>query len=52
MWRATVHADPKGAAIGAEKFLVDDFVPPRLELALEANRVGRRIIANVEADYL
>ena len=34
-WRARVHADPKAAAIGEVSFLVEDFVPERLDLKLE-----------------
>ena len=35
-WRVRVHADPKSAAIAQASFLVEDFVPERLELKLEA----------------
>ncbi len=35
-WRAKLHADPKGNALAQVKFLVEDFVPERLELKLTA----------------
>jgi hypothetical protein len=33
-WRVTVYADPKGASIGNASFLVEDYVPERLEFDL------------------
>ncbi|HET7211727.1 MAG TPA: MG2 domain-containing protein, partial [Methyloceanibacter sp.] len=33
-WRVAVYADPKGAAIGSASFLVEDYVPERLEFDL------------------
>jgi uncharacterized protein YfaS (alpha-2-macroglobulin family) len=35
-WRVKVHTDPKAAPIAQAAFLVEDFVPERLELKLEA----------------
>ena len=35
-WRAKVHTDPKANPIAQAAFLVEDFVPERLELKLEA----------------
>ncbi len=35
-WRVNVHTDPKAPAIANAAFLVEDFVPERLELKLEA----------------
>ena len=35
-WRALVYSDPKRAAIGETTFLVEDYVPERLELTLGA----------------
>jgi alpha-2-macroglobulin len=35
-WRAKLHADPKSDAITQVSFLVEDFVPERLDLKLEA----------------
>jgi uncharacterized protein YfaS (alpha-2-macroglobulin family) len=34
-WRAKVHTDPKAPAIAQAAFLVEDFVPERLDLKLE-----------------
>ena len=34
-WRAKVHTDPKAEPIAQASFLVEDFVPERLELKLE-----------------
>ena len=34
-WRVKVHTDPKAAPIAQAAFLVEDFVPERLELKLE-----------------
>ena len=35
-WRAKLHADPKADPLANVSFLVEDFVPERLELKLEA----------------
>ena len=35
-WRAKLHADPKAEPLAQAAFLVEDFVPERLELKLEA----------------
>src|SRR5262249_7743420 len=35
-WRVKVHTDPKAAPIAQASFLVEDFVPERLELKLDA----------------
>ncbi len=35
-WRVRVHTDPKAAPVAQAAFLVEDFVPERLELKLEA----------------
>jgi hypothetical protein len=35
-WRVKVHTDPKAAPIAQAAFLVEDFVPERLELKLDA----------------
>ena len=34
-WRAKIHTDPKAAAIAQVAFLVEDFVPERLDLKLQ-----------------
>ena len=36
-WRVAVYSDPKGAAIGEASFLVEDYVPDRLEFDLTTN---------------
>ncbi len=35
-WRARLHADPKSPALAETAFLVEDFVPERLAMTLEA----------------
>ena len=35
-WRVRLHTDPKAEAISSAAFLVEDFVPERLEMKLEA----------------
>ena len=41
-WRVAVYSDPKGAAIGEVSFLVEDYVPDRLEfdLTTKANSIS------------
>ena len=39
-WRVKVHTDPKAAPIAQAAFLVEDFVPERLELKLETPARG------------
>lgn len=51
-WRASLHASAKGEAIGATSFLVEDFVPPRIQASVEANRDEQTIVAVVQADFL
>jgi uncharacterized protein YfaS (alpha-2-macroglobulin family) len=36
-WRAKVHADPKAEPLAQVSFLVEDFVPERLDLKVDAN---------------
>lgn len=36
-WRVEAYADPKGSAIGDTSFLVEDYVPDRLEFDLATN---------------
>ncbi|HRD78301.1 MAG TPA: MG2 domain-containing protein, partial [Hyphomicrobiaceae bacterium] len=38
-WRARIYTDPKAAAIAQLAFLVEDFVPERVELKLDADGV-------------
>ncbi|HYE50821.1 MAG TPA: alpha-2-macroglobulin, partial [Azospirillaceae bacterium] len=49
-WKASVHAEPDGAAIGEVQFQVEDFAPPRLEFELSADRArlgadGRAVLS-------
>lgn len=52
VWRATLHADPSGPAVGQTRFLVEDFVPPRLEVLLDAGADGPTVRADIAANYL
>jgi alpha-2-macroglobulin len=51
-WRAQVFSDPKRPAIGEATFLVEDYVPERLELTLKtpAPRLQSGQDAEIEAD--
>ena len=40
-WRVEAYADPKGPAIGETSFLVEDYVPERLEFDLKPQRPAR-----------
>ena len=55
-WRVTAHIDPEGPAVGTTTFLVEDYVPQRIEVDLsssaEAAIAGERIAATVQADFL
>ncbi len=54
-WALTLHADPEGAAIGRTDFLVEQIVPPRMEVELAADgvlRPGEAGEARVNAQYL
>ncbi|WP_245986915.1 alpha-2-macroglobulin family protein [Azospirillum thermophilum] len=35
-WTVTAHAEPDGPALGRVEFLLEDFVPPRLDIALSS----------------
>ena len=39
-WRVSAYTDPKAPAIGETSFLVEDYVPERLEVTLTARRAG------------
>ena len=39
-WRVAAYTDPKGAAVGEATFLVEDYVPERLEVTLTPKRAG------------
>jgi len=51
-WQLAVHADPKQPAIAEAKFLVEDFVPERIEfdLTTENEEIAIGDVAEVEVD--
>src|SRR5262245_12287662 len=51
-WRVLAYTDPKGASIGDTTFLVEDYIPDRIEFDLKANgtRVDRNIGASLTVD--
>ena len=51
-WRVEAFADPKAPPIGATTFLVEDFVPQRIELTLatEATSIGATSPATIDID--
>ncbi|AMJ61326.1 alpha-2-macroglobulin family protein [Bosea sp. PAMC 26642] len=55
-WRVQAYADPKGPAIGEISFLVEDYVPERLELTLAPKapvlQAGQPAEIDVSARYL
>ncbi len=55
-WRVQAYADPKGPAIGEASFLVEDYVPERLELTLTPKapvlQAGEPAEIDVNARYL
>jgi uncharacterized protein YfaS (alpha-2-macroglobulin family) len=55
-WRVQAYADPKGPAIGEVSFLVEDYVPERLELTLAPKtlvlQAGEPAQIDVTARYL
>ncbi len=55
-WRVDIFADPKRPAIGSTTFLVEDYVPEQLDLALKSSadfiRNGEPATINVAAKYL
>lgn len=55
-WRVLAYADPKGSAIGEASFLVEDYVPERLELTLSPKapvlQAGEPAELDVSARYL
>ena len=56
MWKAQAYADPKGAALGETSFLVEDYVPERLDVKVTAKQAslaqGEAAALDVAADYL
>jgi alpha-2-macroglobulin len=55
-WRAQVYGDPKSAPVGETTFLVEDYVPERLDLKLKPQdtlaRQGKPVQVNAEARFL
>ena len=55
-WRVQAYADPKGPAIGEVSFLVEDYVPEKLELTLTPKtpvlQAGQPAEIDVNARYL
>src|SRR5262245_47257960 len=51
-WRVLAYTDPQGASIGDTTFLVEDYIPDRIEFDLKANgtRVDRNIGASLTVD--
>ena len=55
-WKIQAYADPKSPAIGEATFLVEDYVPERLDFTLKPKtasaRSGEHVEINAEARYL
>ena len=55
-WRVAAYTDPKGSSVGEATFLVEDYVPERLELTLtpkvDALRPGQPAPIDLAARYL
>ncbi len=55
-WHIAVYADPKGHAIGEASFLVEDYVPERLDFtvkaAADAVRAGEAVAIAAQTHYL
>lgn len=55
-WQLTAHADPEGPAVGTTSFLVEDFVPQRIEVELTARTetatAGEALPLDLSADFL
>jgi alpha-2-macroglobulin len=55
-WRIAAYTDPKGASVGDASFLVEDYVPERLEVTLapkaDALRPGQPAAIDLSARYL
>ncbi|MBZ6078650.1 alpha-2-macroglobulin family protein [Microvirga puerhi] len=55
-WRIAAYTDPKGASVGEASFLVEDYVPERLEVTLtpkvDALRPGQPAPIDLSARYL
>jgi Large extracellular alpha-helical protein len=55
-WTMQIFTDPKGSAIGEKSFLVDDFVPDRIEFDMESPAkelvVGEAAPVNIDGRFL
>lgn len=55
-WRVAAYADPKGPAVGETRFLVEDYVPDRMELELtpraDSVAAGDSIRLDAQGRYL
>ena len=55
-WTMQVFTDPKGSAIGEKSFLVDDFVPDRIEFEMASSvtqiEVGAPVPVEIDGRYL
>ncbi|HTN98259.1 MAG TPA: alpha-2-macroglobulin, partial [Nordella sp.] len=51
-WRISAYTDPKSAAVGDTSFLVEDYIPDRIEFDLKANgtRIDRNMGASLTVD--
>jgi uncharacterized protein YfaS (alpha-2-macroglobulin family) len=51
-WTMNIYIDPKGASIGSQTFIVDDFVPDRTEFDMktDAKEIGVDTSAHIEVD--
>lgn len=49
-WAVTAHAEPDGPVVGRAEFLLEDFVPPRLDIALTAQRKELPVDGPVKVD--
>ncbi|HTV70388.1 MAG TPA: alpha-2-macroglobulin family protein [Rhizobiaceae bacterium] len=55
-WTLSVHTDPEQAAVATQQFLVEDFVPDRIEFDMTANReeiaIGETADITVDGRFL
>ncbi|TIM97312.1 MAG: hypothetical protein E5Y59_21090, partial [Mesorhizobium sp.] len=51
-WTVAIHTDPKQAAVASQMFLVEDFVPDRIEFDLSSDKqeIAQGETANVTVD--
>jgi len=51
-WRVIAYTDPKGTSVGETSFLVEDYIPDRIEFDLKTNgtRIDRNIGASLTVD--